>query len=62
MGMSDGKLVPRHLAGWVTGPRTMQDDDNTSGGSGPIPPGETGLITINSLYITTIDGTYLVTE
>lgn len=61
MGMSDGKLVPRHLAGWKLGQRTMQDDD-TQQSSGPIPPGETGIITLGGDYIVTLDGTYLVTE
>ncbi len=61
MGMSDGKLVPRHLAGWITGPKTMQDDDNPVS-SGPIPPGETGIITLGGDYILALDGSYLVTE
>lgn len=61
MGMSDGKLVPNHLAGWILGPKTMQDDDNAPS-SGPIPPGQTGIITLGGDYIVALDGTYLVTE
>ncbi len=59
MGMSDGKLVPRHLAGWITGRKTMQDDDNPDG---PIPPGQTGIVTLGGAFILTLDGKYLVTE
>jgi len=61
MGMSGGKLVPKVLAGYRTGRRTMQDDD-TPANSGPIPPAETGIVTLGGDYIVALDGKYLVTE
>lgn len=59
MDMSGGKLVPRHLAGWKLGKRTMQDDDNIRGAS---PPVSKVIITEGGNPIITEGGDNLVTE
>lgn len=58
MGMSDGKLVPRVLAGYLLGRKTMQDDDGAGGG---IPP-ETSIITQDGDPVITEGGDPVVTE
>jgi len=59
MGMSDGKLVPKHLAGWKLGKRTMQDDDSLI----PTPPPAGNfIITEGSDPIITEAGDNLITE